>query len=197
MREEDWIALRTAALARPRSSPDASGGGPDGQGDLPPPTLTVLRVTAAGARYAIDLRWLRGVRTLKRLARLPQAPSHVAGLVAHDGAALPVFYLSAVLGAPLAALPERGQALVLGRDGDLVAVAVDEVGETRELRAEEILEVPAGISERLRNVLLGATEDGLLLLDSAMLLAGSAMIVDVPLRGQAARPAAPRGTEPT
>ncbi len=192
MSDEDWLSLRTAALARPRA--DGQGEGDD------QPRLSVLRVTAAGARYAIDLRWLRGVRTLRRLARLPQAPHHVAGLVAHEGAALPVFYLSAVLGAPLAALPERGQALILGREGDLAAVAVDEVGETRELRAEEILEVPTGVPERLRGVLLGATEDGLLLLDSAALLAGSAMVIDIPRRGggsaAAAREGRGRGKEP-
>ncbi len=181
MSDEDWLGLRTAALARPRVDPHA-----DVDGEHEAARLSVLRVTAAGARYAVDLRWLRGVRTLRRLARLPNAPPHVAGLVAHEGAALPVFYLSAVLGAPLAALPERGQALILGRDGDLVAVAVDEVGETRELRGEEILEVPVGVPERLRAVLLGATEDGLLLLDSAALLAGQAMVVDIAQRGRAA-----------
>jgi purine-binding chemotaxis protein CheW len=174
---EDWLALRTAALARPREERDGLGGA----------RLSVLRVTAAGGRYAVDLRWLRGVRTLRRLARLPQAPAHVAGLVGHEGAVLPVFYLAAVLGAPLAALPERGQALVLGRDGDLVAVAVDEVGETRALGAEEILPAPSSVSERLRSVLLGATEDGLLLLDTAALLGGSGLIVDIAHRATAAR----------
>jgi purine-binding chemotaxis protein CheW len=180
---EDWLALRTAALARPRDSGDVASDGPETERAR----LSVLRVTAAGARYALDLRWLRGVRTLHRLARLPQAPPHVAGLVGHEGAVVPVFYLAAVLGAPLAALPERGQALVLGRDGDLVAVAVDEVGETRAVSAAEILEVPANVSERLRSVLLGATVDGLLLLDTAALLAGAAMFVDIPHRSSAAR----------
>ena len=162
MSEEDWLSLRTAALARPRDLAHADDAVDEGQA-----RLAVLRVTAAGGRYdGVDLRWLRAVRTLRRLARLPQAPAHVAGLVGHEGVVLPVFHLAAVLGAPLAALPERGQALILGREGDLVAVAVDEVGETRELAADEIREVPTSVSERLRSVLLGATDDGLLLLDS-------------------------------
>ncbi len=182
MSGEDWLALRTAALARPREDRDEA----DGE-ELGNARLSVLRVTAAGGRYAVDLRWLRGVRTLRRLARLPQAPPHVAGLVGHEGAVLPVFYLAAVLGAPLAALPERGQALVLGRDGDLVAVAVDEVGETRALAAEEILAVPPSVSERLRSVLLGATEDGLLLLDTSALMASSAMTVDIAHRATSTR----------
>ena len=182
MSEEDWLSLRTAALARPRDLAHADDAVDEGQA-----RLAVLRVTAAGGRYGVDLRWLRAVRTLRRLARLPQAPAHVAGLVGHEGVVLPVFHLAAVLGAPLAALPERGQALILGREGDLVAVAVDEVGETRELAADEIREVPTSVSERLRSVLLGATDDGLLLLDSAALLAGSAMVVDkIPHRGNAA-----------
>jgi purine-binding chemotaxis protein CheW len=177
-----WIDARTATFARSRANAAAED---------PDSVVAAVLVRAAGATYALDLRWLRAVRSLRRLARLPHAPPHVAGLASYEGAVLPVFHLAAVLGTPLSTLPERGQMVVLGDDGDLVGAAVDEVGEGTNLDLNTLSPPPATFPERLRLVVQGVTRDGVVLLDVAALLAGDRMVVGVAARF--ARPGASGG----
>ena len=68
-----------------------------------------LRRELAAQRRGPGVQTVSLVAEVTKLTPLPHAPPEVAGLTARGGAVYPVFHLRAVLGLPLAALPEHGR----------------------------------------------------------------------------------------
>lgn len=163
--EERILERRTRSLARPPSE-SRQGGGAD----------LVLRVS--GERYAIAAEDVLAASALTRLTPLPHAPPELAGLTSRAGRVLPVFDLRAVLGLPLATLPEHGRMVVLGTPDAPVAVTVDAIDAIETNATEALVEPPSTTSAALRRVLLGVDSQGILHLDVAALIAR--LVVDIP-----------------
>lgn len=163
--EETILERRTRALARPLA--EARQGS---EADL------VLRVS--GERYAIAAAEVLAASALTRLTPLPHSPPELAGLTSRAGRVLPVFDLRAVLGLPLATLPEHGRMVVLGTPDTPVAVTVDAIDAIETGADEALTDPPPTTSAALRRVLLGVDGRGILHLDAAALL--ERLVVDIP-----------------
>jgi len=163
--ERAILDARTRALARPTAQTARSRGA-----DL------VLRVS--GERYAIAASEVIAVAALTRLTPLPHAPPELVGLTSRSGRVLPVFDLRAVLGLPLATLPEHARMIILGTGDSPVAVTVDAVDPSEADTSGELTEPPSTTSTSLRRVLLGIDAAGALHLDTRALL--ERLVVDIP-----------------
>jgi purine-binding chemotaxis protein CheW len=169
--DEERLVLeaRTRLLAQPVSAPGQRA------------TVPAIEIQVAGERYAIDARVVLGVIAMTRLAPLPHAPPHVAGLIARGAEILPAFHLHAVLDLPLTALPEHGRAVILGRSAAELALVVEAVVGVSAVALDALAPVPASFSARARALMRGLEAAGVPVLDGAALLASDALIVDIAL----------------
>ena len=100
----------------------------------------VVVFSLAGARYAIELRWVREVFTLGPVTPVPTAPPAIAGVVNHRGGILPVLDLGqllAVAGATGAA-PGGDRALLTQVEATRAALRIDAVDEVSSLQPGEL-----------------------------------------------------------
>jgi purine-binding chemotaxis protein CheW len=101
---------------------------PLGEAMLPEaPVRRACVVLLGGQPFAVDVADAREVVTLDTTTPVPGAPAAVVGVMNLRGGVLPVVEARTLLGLPVRATPERGQALVLA-DGDRrAAVRIDRV----------------------------------------------------------------------
>ncbi|ACY15757.1 chemotaxis protein CheW [Haliangium ochraceum] len=167
--ERARLATRAQQLAQPEAR--------FGRG----PTFTAAEILVAGERFAIEALLVHGVAGMSRLAPLPHAPAHVAGLIARNGDVLPAFHLHAVLELPLTALPEYSRVLLLGERGPELALVVENVVGVGEVRPDTLTPMPEAFSVRQRRLLRGLRPDGVPVLDGAALLADERLFIDIDL----------------
>jgi purine-binding chemotaxis protein CheW len=169
--EEERIVLdaRTRLLAQPVSALDQR------------PTIPAIEIQVAGERYAIEAHVVRGVAAMTRLAPLPHAPPHVAGLIARGADILPAFHLHAVLDLPLTALPEYGRIVLLGRSAAELALVVEAVLGVSAVALDALAPVPTSFSPRARALARGLDRAGVPILDGGALLASDELVVDIAL----------------
>lgn len=105
----------------------------------------VIVFALGGARYAVELRWVREVITLGHVTSVPTAPSAVGGVVNVGGAVVPVIELGALRepalpsGAdePLRPARKGDGAILIVVDGVTAAVRMSNVETVTTLRAGE------------------------------------------------------------
>lgn len=165
--ERALLRARTQALARPLAEPDQR------------PTLDALEIQVSGERYAIEAHVALGVAATHRIAPLPHAPPHVAGLVAHGAEILPAFHLHAVLDMPLAALPEHGRVVLLGHAVPELALVVESITGVRAVDVSTLAPVPESFSPRACALMRGLDASGVPLVNGAALLDSELLFVDI------------------
>lgn len=130
--------------------------------------LQVLRVTAGGRDFALDVGLVRAIERPAHRVRLPGAPPYVRGVVEVRGQAIPVVDLAARLGLPVSP-PVTEQPVVVVDSSEPVALAVDALGEVEDLAPEALRELgPAGLAAGLRAV----APDGTVVLEVEPLVDG-------------------------
>lgn len=88
----------------------------------------VIIVTIGGARYAVELRWVREVVSLGFVTMVPTAPAALGGVCNLHGAILPVLDVAVLLGGAAGSPARQGDgALVVESDGVVCALRVDQV----------------------------------------------------------------------
>jgi chemotaxis signal transduction protein len=88
----------------------------------------VIIVTIGGARYAVELRWVREVVSLGFVTNVPTAPSALGGVCNLHGAILPVLDVGVLLGGTPARPARQGDcALVVEVEAVVCALRVDQV----------------------------------------------------------------------
>jgi purine-binding chemotaxis protein CheW len=98
----------------------------------------VIIVTIGGARYAVELRWVREVVSLGFVTNVPTAPVALGGVCNLHGAILPVLDVGALLDQPVGPPPRQGDgALVLEAEGTTCALRVDQVDHVASLHESE------------------------------------------------------------
>lgn len=155
-----------------------------------------LLLRVAGERYAIIASAVRAVAALTKLTALPHAPPSVAGLFARGGEIIPAFYLRAVLGLPLGALPEYGRVVLMGEGAAALALVVDAVEHLGPVDHDALREAPADVAPAVRPLLRGIDERGVALLDHDALLASPRLFVDIPIPREPLAPRRARQEEP-
>ncbi len=85
----------------------------------------VIVFALGGARYAIELRWVREVSTLGYITPVPRGPEEIAGVVNFHGAIVPVLVLPSLENDRP---PHTGDAAVLVEvEGARAAIRVDNI----------------------------------------------------------------------
>jgi chemotaxis signal transduction protein len=88
----------------------------------------VIIVTIGGARYAVELRWVREVVSLGFVTNVPTAPTAIGGVCNLHGAILPVLDVGVLLGAATGLPARQGDgALVVEAEEVVCALRVDQV----------------------------------------------------------------------
>ena len=88
----------------------------------------VIIVTIGGARYAVELRWVREVVSLGFVTNVPTAPAALGGVCNLHGAILPVLDVGVLLGGTAARPARQGDsALVVEVEPVVCALRVDQV----------------------------------------------------------------------
>ena len=88
----------------------------------------VIIVTIGGARYAVELRWVREVVSLGFVTNVPTAPVALGGVCNLHGAILPVLDVGALLDGAAARPARQGDsALVVEVEAVVCALRVDQV----------------------------------------------------------------------
>ncbi len=128
----------------------------------------MLRVTAGGREFALDVGLVRAIERPAHRVRLPGAPPYVRGVVEVRGQAVAVVDLAARLGlAPTAPGPD--QAVIVVDSAEPVALAVDALGGVDTLAPEALRELgPAGLAAGLRAI----APDGAVVLEVEPLVDG-------------------------
>jgi chemotaxis signal transduction protein len=88
----------------------------------------VIVFTIGGARYALELRWVREVVSLGFVTSVPTAPAALGGVCNLHGAILPVLDVGVLLdGVPGLPARQGDGALVVEAEGMVCALRVDQV----------------------------------------------------------------------
>lgn len=123
-------------------------------------------------------RSVRGAIPLDDLVPVPHAGRSLAGALARNGAAIPVFHLAALVGDRIGRLPETAQALLLGASADEVALAVDAVDGFGDVALAEMRDPPGDVRSRW---ITRATANGELLVDLEAMRDAEVLWVDLRL----------------
>lgn len=167
---------RAATLASPPS------GAEEGE-----KTGVVIVSVAGGRRYAVESkRVLRVVRN-PGLCRLPASMSELFGLILVKGEPVPVADLGVVLGVS-GADPTRPLVVVLDDHASPLGLLVDEVVEATQLPDSDVRRVDRSTADGMV-MELGITPDGVVLLDSQLLLDDIRLTIPAASHLAAARPA--------
>jgi chemotaxis signal transduction protein len=105
-------------------------------GEPQPDGVELLIVSAGGQTYALRTSELAGLEVVSKVVPLPATAPELLGLCGAQGELVPVFALAAALGAPAAKTLPRW--IALHRDKELVALAFEELRETRRVAARDI-----------------------------------------------------------
>jgi purine-binding chemotaxis protein CheW len=129
----------------------------------------VLSFRLGEERYALDVSFVRGVRPLGRMARLPNAPAFYVGVVAQRGRMLSVLDLRAFFGAGLAGdLPQ--ELILIEGQGLSLAVLAQHVEDVQALLRAEVRDVGIAFTH-------GVSQDRLVILNMDALLSDARLMV--------------------
>ena len=154
--EAELLERRAEQLSQAVESTEAAADG-----------LQVLACQLGGERYAIETRYILEAFPLTRVTPVPGARPTLKGVANLRGTLLPVFDLGQVLGLEQT-ISDLVRIVVLGRGGPELGVLVDQVDEPMVLPRETLHDAP--LETAGDSLVLGMTEDTLVVLDGAELL---------------------------
>jgi len=130
----------------------------------------VIPLQLSGRIFGIDQRLVRGVEPMEAYTPVPAGPEFLLGMVLVDGTVVAMVDLAWLLGTPSDRSSYRYQ-VVLRRGRLEVACGVETVGRARRIVPEELTATDDGLY-----LCLGATLDGMTVIDGEALLAESVLI---------------------
>ncbi|GAA5507123.1 chemotaxis protein CheW [Novipirellula caenicola] len=149
---------------------------------VPTPTLDnrealeVVRFRIGNEEFAIGSEFVLELTFPNAITPIPQLEPHFVGVTNLRGEVTTVIDLGKLLGISVDEEPKL-QALVLGRDRPEFAIRVSGIDHVVALRHDELLE-PMGVAGGYRDLMLGCSRDGLLVLDGEALLECEELYVD-------------------
>ena len=166
------LAARTARLAR------ASGTAPI----APHAVLSLIVCRADALSFAVPTTYVLSAIAVDQLGMLPGVSPTVAGLVNFRGAPLLALHPSILLDRARRGLAERTHALVLGQQHAEVALLVDATEQSRAVALETLASPPRDLPEATQGLLLGVTEDGVVVLNVEALFDSDRLLANTYIR---------------
>jgi len=131
--------------------------------------MVVLRI--ADERYAVAATCVCRAVGAADIAPVPGAPPILLGVMNLHGEVLPVFDPRRLLGLAAHPVGETAKVVVLGSDGPELGLVVDAADQVVRLAADQLHTAPDSLAPERRELLLGVTQDGVIVLDGPKLLA--------------------------
>jgi purine-binding chemotaxis protein CheW len=157
---------RARALARPpMAEPD------------PGDRIRVVTFALGGERYAIETRYVREIIRMAQVTPMPGVPDHFIGLMNLRGEILPLVDLCRFFGIGRTALADAPWAIVLGDDGADLGAPVAAMQDTLELPVAGLLKPIDTAPNQPADCRLGITENALIVIDGAALLADRRLFI--------------------
>jgi purine-binding chemotaxis protein CheW len=141
------------------------------------PMLEVLTFQLAGERYAMESSYVRQVFTLRDMTRVPCTPAFVLGIINVRGEICPVIDLKRVFGMPERGLTNATRAIVIRDERLELGIVADVVLQVRALPEASLQPPPATLSGVHAEFVRGVTDEALIVLDAARVLAHPSMVV--------------------
>jgi purine-binding chemotaxis protein CheW len=159
---DEALVLQERAIALARVTAERRGAS---QGQ----TQELVVFELAREHYGIEIQFVQSVFRLGELALLPGASAPLYGLTAWRGRLLSILDLRLVLGLPVRGLSDLSRVIVLGAEQPAFGILADSVAGLRVLQKEEIRTPVEGVMPR-RELVIGLTNDALIVLDAAAIL---------------------------
>ncbi len=140
--------------------------------------LDVATFTLTDERYAIETRFVRRVVSRWECTPVPGSPDFLLGVTNLQGDVIPVYNLGTLLRVTRGPRTETPTLLVLGTDRDEMGIVADSVSEVIPLRLADVLDPPTSRDDLGHRYLRGVTEDALILLDGAIVLADDRLTIE-------------------
>lgn len=136
--------------------------------------IDVIYFRIGNEHYAIEADVVNEVHTRMKLTPVPYTPSYILGIFYMRGRFVSVVDLKSFLGMERQSDEVFGSLLLLS-DGDMeFGVTVDDVQEQTKL-SKKMLQLPSGFDLPRSDLIIGVTEEGIILLNGKKLLSDSAM----------------------
>lgn len=119
-------------------------------------------------RFAIPAACVLQVAVLKEFTPLPGAPPPLFGVTHWRGEVLTILDLRELLGVRVHGLTDLGRVLVIDGPDRLFGIVADAVSDMKEINSQDVRPLPEDGSGG--SLLRGATREGLLVIDSTVLL---------------------------
>ena len=136
--------------------------------------VDVITFRIGNESYAIESEVVNEVHSLMKLTPVPYTPSYIQGIFYMRGKFISVVDLKHFLGMEIQS-DEVFSSILLLSDGEMeFGVAVNEVQEQTKL-SKKTLQLPCGFDLPRSDLMIGVSEEGLILLNGKKLLSDSAM----------------------
>jgi len=129
-------------------------------------------------RYALPVDWVQAVLALRHPpVPVPQAPAHLLGLIRVRGTMTALFDPEALLGVGNSDGGAPTHAVLVGRQENAFALAVDAPEGMTKLVAEQLVPVPEAMVSKHGDVIRGIAADGLVVIDGGALVADARLSI--------------------
>lgn len=139
--------------------------------------LELIAFMLAAERYAVEVRHVAGVQTLRELAAVPCTPPFVAGIINVRGSILPVVDLRRLLDLPGRGIVDLHHVILVRDEGMEFGLLADLVEGMVRLPVSLLQTGPQGGAESPGRYLKGVTSDCLVVLDLEKLMRDPAFTV--------------------
>lgn len=138
--------------------------------------VTVFRL--ASETYAMETVYIRTVIRPPTIARVPDVPPFLLGVINLRGEVLGVVDLRSLLRVEQPVITEKSRILILGDERPEFGVLVDAVDEVTNLHIDQILKPPGSLSSVGRDYIRGVTSNALIVIDGGLLLRDERLCID-------------------
>lgn len=145
---------------------------------VPGNTIDVLEFKLGSEIYMLETRWLHEVHGLVKIARVPNTPEYILGIVTIRGRVFSVVDLRKLLDRSQDELQSEGKLIILEKDEMEFGILVDAIDAIHLLSIDEIHPPPAAGQSDRATWIKGITKDHRILLDGEELLTRSSLIVN-------------------
>lgn len=140
--------------------------------------IEVMLIDLAEERYAVETMVIREVLRPAKMALLPGAASHIAGVMNLRGRPLLLVDGRALLGLTCSELTAAARVVVMGVGQPEFGLLTEATEEVAELDASEIREPPKSLPGTARRFVRGVTSDATIVLDTESLMNDPSLWID-------------------
>ena len=144
--------------------------------------IEILTFRMGDELYAVATKLVLELTRVTTLTQVPDCPPFVRGITNLRGDVLAIIDLCSLFAVPgtppVSGEDDQPWMLVLGDDRAEFGIVIDEAVEVRAINTSDIFPTPVSLPSVQRDLLRGVTEDAMLVLDGAALLADQRLVID-------------------